>query len=219
MSSHSNAEALARVKKAFSERQGNVIHLENDDEVLLFKQRVSPRGAIVVNISISTCFCCGLGYDADLKRLVPCLERTKKDFGFAFCSREHQKEFERGTDKHGIQFFYDIVGVVNTSRPELADKFYSDYLPFRQIHVATVAKKDIVFFLPGDRGIATASTIEGGPIKSLKEFQQSLKPDLQRFAQSTTFAVATGIASASAEFVKEEDVYSHPIKVAVAIFK
>jgi hypothetical protein len=160
-----------------------------------------------------------LSYDAELKSLVPCLERTKKDFGFAFCSREHQKEFERGTDKDGICFFYDIVGVVNTSRPDLAEKFYSGYLPFRQIHVASVAKKDIVFLLPGDRGKATVSTIEGGPVKHLKEFQQSLKPDIQRFAQSTTFAVATGIALASAEFVKDEDVTSDPIKISVAVFK
>jgi hypothetical protein len=152
MPNHRTADRVALLRKKLADRKakGTPIVIHNALDANLAAELLREDGIIAkhVRISINTPFCCGV--EEDTKCVKPCQKRTKLEFAHAFCSREHQVAFEQAASKFATRNFYEAVSVVNVRRPELAFKFYTEFLPLHFALCSTLVQKPLVWCVSED---------------------------------------------------------------------
>jgi hypothetical protein len=140
------------LRKKLADRKGKgtpvIVHTHEDAK--LAAQLMKDEGIIPkhVSIEIHTPICCGVEEDA--KCVKPCQKRSKLEFAHAFCSREHQVAFEQAASTFVTRNFYDAVSVVTIRRPELAFKFYTEFLPVHFALCSAHVQKPLVWCVRED---------------------------------------------------------------------
>jgi hypothetical protein len=195
----SSSPVKDRLRQKLSNRKPhNVIDASSKAEAEAIKELLeseSDRQPIISRATVQTGSCCGLSFHHASSSLQPCFETTKREFGYAFCCKKHQVAFEKGQREGSIRTFYDVVAVVNTIRPDLAKRFYIEFIPAFQYSVAKTVKIPLVVQVSEESFKAYAFTIND-VFKSSSDFKDEILPSLVKFKTYRYFSQATEDAQA-----------------------
>jgi hypothetical protein len=167
-----------------------------DAEAFKALEETEPADSNIVRVAIHTGHCCGLKAEDDY--LCPCLETNSPQFGNAFCSKEHQVEFESQLTSSALDTFYQIFATVNLHRPELVIRFYREFLPALYINVAGVLNKRLVIVAKTEEQHKALRDAFEDPFETANRFRGDLHQDIKKHLAYMAIAKRCVLAVAEA---------------------
>lgn len=128
--------------------------------------------------------CCGIVWNKQLNAYVGCKEKTKPQFGFAFCCEKHKRFVEHVNLDTDIKQFYLAVAVVNAKRPELCQRFYRHVVP--HLVLAPRSKERIRVQIHGETE-SEVDEVLNNPYPFFRSFMSDIKADVKEVLRITDY--------------------------------